>query len=94
MKKRLNSGMISMTLFGPREEKLESFDSNNAVVVTFKHVRQAKGPSYENIRHTLYPGEEPTAIKDTARCVFWNESKGYFFTLKSLFMRIMVAEII
>lgn len=76
MKKQLNAGMVSMTLFGPKREAIHKFDSEDAVIVTFKHARQAKGPAYANIRHELYPGEQPTAIKDTAKCVFWNPSKG------------------
>lgn len=81
-----------MTLFGPKREIVHEFDSEDAVIVTFKHARQAKGPAYANIRHKLYPGEQPTAIRDTAKCVFWNLNKGYnrrpdvqFLTKKLIF---------
>lgn len=76
-KKKLNAGMISMSLSGQKREAIHKFDSDDAVIITFKHDRQAKGPAYANIRHELYPGEQPTAIKDTAVCVFWNHLKEY-----------------
>ncbi|CAB3360152.1 Hypothetical predicted protein [Cloeon dipterum] len=75
-KKRINSGMISMTLLGPDGKPIHEFHSDDAVLVTFKHSLQAKGPQYETIWHELYPGEKPTAIRGTERCAFWNASSG------------------
>ncbi|XP_059482113.1 adhesion G protein-coupled receptor L2-like isoform X2 [Neocloeon triangulifer] len=75
-KKKLNSGMVSLTLYGKSREPVHEFATEGAVVVVFKHARQSKGPAYQKIWHELFPGEEPTAIQGTGRCAYWNESLG------------------
>ncbi|CAB3367912.1 Hypothetical predicted protein [Cloeon dipterum] len=78
--KRINSGIISLKLYGPGGEVIKYFDSENAVLVSLKHSRQVKGPSYETIWHELYPGEKPTAIEGTEQCAYWNDSSSEWDT--------------
>ncbi|CAB3386980.1 Hypothetical predicted protein [Cloeon dipterum] len=69
-KKRMNSGLIHLALYGPDRIPIEGV----AAFVTFKHSREAKGPIYETIWHQLYPGEKPTAIEGTEQCAYWVNS--------------------
>ncbi|XP_065332847.1 adhesion G protein-coupled receptor L3-like [Cloeon dipterum] len=69
-KKRMNSGLIHLTIYGPDRIPIEG----GAAFVTFKHSREAKGPIYETIWHQLYPGENPTAIEGTEQCAYWVNS--------------------
>ncbi|CAB3367913.1 Hypothetical predicted protein [Cloeon dipterum] len=72
--KRINSGIVTLKIYGPGGEVIKYFDSESAVLVSLKHTRQVKGPSYETIWHELYPGEKPTAIEGTEQCAYWNDS--------------------
>ncbi|XP_065332848.1 adhesion G protein-coupled receptor E5-like [Cloeon dipterum] len=77
-KKRMNSGLIYLALYGPDRTLIQEFDSEDAVLITFKHFRPSKGPSYETIWHKLYPGEKPTAIQGTEICAYWNIETNVF----------------
>jgi hypothetical protein len=69
--------MISMTVQGGQSHRSVRRSKNQlSVVVTFRHERQAKGPAHSEVSHKLYPGERPTAIQGTAKCVYWDSSKG------------------
>jgi len=72
--------MISMTLRSHGKKAIHKLPAQSSVIVTFRHERKVKGPSaYKKISHELYPGEEPTAIQGTAKCVYWNALKEYYF---------------
>jgi hypothetical protein len=73
---KLNAGMISLTIRGPDQKLVHDFGSDGSVIVSFKHERKAKGPLYARVNHGLYPGEKPTTIQGSARCVYWNKLKG------------------
>lgn len=71
----MNAEMISLTLRGSYLNT-SYLESDLTVTLNFQHAREAKGPSYAMVSRELYPGEVPTAIYGTAKCVFWNTKKG------------------
>jgi hypothetical protein len=73
-KKMLNSGIVSLSLLGPDKKPITSFTSEDAILVTFAHEYESRGPDEEEIQRHLYEGENPTAISGTERCVFWNST--------------------
>jgi hypothetical protein len=83
--KILNSALISYSVQDSSKERVASFRTTNvAVKIMLQHVKVAKGPQEVAIRRRLYPGEEPTAVLGSARCVFWNVNLGYGFSYSKL----------
>jgi len=79
--KILNSDLISYSIEDSRGKSVESFRTKGVIVkVLLQHVKVVKGPLEVAVRRRLYPGEEPTAVLGSARCVFWNVSLGYGFS--------------
>jgi hypothetical protein len=76
-KKKLNAGMMSLTIRGSNSNLVHEFGTSGSVIITFKHERKAKGPHYSRVNHGLYPGEKPTVIQGSAKCVYWNKLIGY-----------------
>jgi hypothetical protein len=79
--KILNSVLISYSLQEASNHTVNSFQTKthvgeNSVHILLQHVTVAKGPKEVKIRRHLHPGEKPTAVMGSARCVFWNISLG------------------
>jgi hypothetical protein len=79
--KIVNSDLISYSIQDSTGKSVASFRTRSvAVKILLQHVKLAKGPQEVRVRRRLYPGEEPTAVLGSARCVFWNVSLGYGFS--------------
>ena len=79
--KILNSDLISYSIKDSSGKSVASFRTKGVTVqILLQHMNVAKGPQEVAVRRRLYPGEEPTAVLGSARCVFWNVNLGYGFS--------------